>query len=109
MIRHYEEHQRQVLGHVTAAVRRLEAKVADLEAGAAAAADPAPMLLPDGLTVAESHYRIRDAMARVGDRITRLEVDVFQAIDERSTPAPAAVPPTEADGPDAGDHPVGDA
>ena len=70
VIRHYEEHQRRVLGHVTAAVRRLEAKVADLEAGATAATDPAPSLLPDGLTVAESHYRMRDAMARVGDRIT---------------------------------------
>ena len=109
VIRHYEEHQRRVLGHVTAAVRRLEAKVADLEAGATAATDPAPSLLPDGLTVAESHYRMRDAMARVGDRITRLEVDVFQAIDARPTPAPTAVLPTEADGLDAGDPPVGDA
>lgn len=65
LLRHYDEHQRRV--H--------EAILDASAAGSVDGADPAT-----GLTLRESNTRLWDALRRTGERISRLENDVWEAI-----------------------------
>lgn len=64
-LRHYDEHQRRIQ----------EAILEAIAAGSVDAADPAT-----GLTLRESNTRLWDALRRTGERINRLEADVWEAM-----------------------------
>lgn len=77
LLRHYDEHQRRV--H--------EAILEAAAAGSVDGADPAT-----GLTLKESNTRLWDALRRTGERISRLENDVWEVVPSSDRPAGSSDP-----------------
>ncbi len=66
VLRHYTEHQQRFQGAVIDALRELD-KAAPAEA-------------PGGITLQDSNARLWDALRRNGERVNRLEADLFEAL-----------------------------
>ena len=75
-LRHYAEHDRKVHDAMLAAIRE---------------GDNRPPELVAGLTLSESQVRLWDALRRQGERVNRLEADIWEALGK--TPPPPEPPP----------------
>ena len=71
-LRHYAEYDQAVHRAVLAAVREARA--------------PRPPEMVAGLTLSESQVRLWDALRRTGERINRLEADMWDALEKRPDP-----------------------
>jgi SAM-dependent methyltransferase len=69
LLRHYDEHQRKVHASLLAALREVATR---------------PTESVGGLTLSEAHVRLWDALRREGERVSRLESDLWQAIEARA-------------------------
>ena len=76
-LRHYDEHQRKLHEALLESIR---------EVHRATAGHVHPEAVAEGLTVRESTARLADALQRQGERVNRLESDLWAAI-ERISPA----------------------
>ncbi len=70
VLRHYTEHQRRFQRAVVDALRQLDQ---------ATRSEP----MAGGLTVSDSHARLWDALRRSGERVNRLEADLFEALGKK--------------------------
>lgn len=76
-LRHYDEHQRKLHEALLESIR---------EVHRAAAGHAHPEAVAEGLTLRESTARLADALQRQGERVNRLESDLWAAIEKISPP-----------------------
>ena len=99
LLGHYAGYQREVDRDFQRALRELDAAVAELrrETDEARSAER----IHGRLTLQESDVRLWDALRRHGERVNRLETDLFEALDRKAdrpagaAPAPEGPPPVE--------------
>lgn len=83
LLRHYDEHQQATHEAIVAALREVAVR---------------PTENVGGLTLSEAHVRLWDALRRESDRVSRLEGDLWQALEERGTSGAAGSGPATSDG-----------
>ena len=82
-LRHYDEHQRRRDAALLAAIREVQAMVAS---------HGHEETTTEGLSQRELTTRLSDALQRHGERVNRLESDLWAAIEAIAPPAPPAPP-----------------
>jgi SAM-dependent methyltransferase len=88
-LRHYDDHQRQVQAGLLDSFGQARA-----ELHAAEQALTKGLSAGDGLTLGEANVRLWVALRQQGERINRLEADLWQALDAKADAAPSEAPPS---------------
>lgn len=93
VLSHYADYQRGVDRQFQEALAEVESKLADVTRLLEQARDAG--LIDGVLTLRESDVRLWDSLKRQGERVNRLEADLWEAIEQRSPAAPAPGAPVD--------------